>query len=431
MPIDWDFVYILSVLVFIVLVAGYVIIDWKNFKREFIVLLRRTQKGKRTVEKIGSSHPKFWKGVGYLGVAAGFYASVFVFITLIQNLVRVASVGGPSGLSLVLPSPFQTVSTAPGVLAVPFWYWIIAIGLLVVVHEGMHGILSAAHKIKIKSLGWGLFLVIPLAFVEPDEKQLQKRKTMTQMHIFAVGSLANFFVAFLCVLIATFAFSGVFSSSGVSFQSVIKDYPAQSVNMTGVITSISAGQEYTIKSLDDLSSALKQIGPEKEIIVKTITPNASFHPQAVFSERVFDKISSSPIGFLNLNNYFDPSPLIVLTDRGQEKSYTVKTVGNPDIPEAGFIGISGLFEVKEYTQASAPYAPAIGFVHGLIFFLFLINLGVGLANMMPIKPLDGGRMWDVLFKKIHPKRAKDLITGISYLTLLLIIANFVFPLIRF
>ena len=185
--------YILSILVFIILVAVYVVIDRKNFKREFIVLLRRTQKGKKTVEKLGSSFPRFWKGVGYVGVAAGFYASVFVFITLAQNLVRIAAVGGPSGLSLVLPSPFKTVSTAPGVLAVPFWYWIIAIGLLVVVHEGMHGILSAAHKIKIKSLGWGLFLIIPLAFVEPDEKQLQKRKAMTQMHIFAVGSLANFF----------------------------------------------------------------------------------------------------------------------------------------------------------------------------------------------------------------------------------------------
>jgi len=59
--------------------------------------------------------------------------------------------------------------------------------VVVVVHEGcMHN--SAAQRIKIKTSD-GFFRVLPLAFVEPDEKQLGKRPLWQQLRVFAAAPL--------------------------------------------------------------------------------------------------------------------------------------------------------------------------------------------------------------------------------------------------
>ena len=73
-----------------------------------------------------------------------------------------------SGVGLVLP--FK----AKGVFYVPFFYWIISIFVIAVVHEFSHGLIARANNIKVKSSGFAflalLVPIIPAAFVEPDEK---------------------------------------------------------------------------------------------------------------------------------------------------------------------------------------------------------------------------------------------------------------------
>ncbi len=390
--------YIISVLVFVVLLAIYIYKDRKKFERQSIVLLRRTTKGRSFIIKLAERSPRLWKHLGTAGVFIGFAASIFVVYQLIENLIKAASVPGRAGLALLIPSPTATAVTGPGFLAVPFWYWIIAIGLLVVVHEGLHGVMSVAGKVKIKSLGWGLLAVIPLAFVEPDEKALQKKGFLVQQRVFAAGSLANFILAFVSLIIVSFGFLWAYGASGVGFQAQIKDSPAAAVNLTGVIVAIDNSE---IKNTDDLGKVLAEKGPNKEIEIKT---------------------------------------KMISGNRIEEKIYKLKTVQEPNSTSKegtalqppsnkGFIGIGKVSDAKIIKEGLLPYSAPILFFQGLFFFLFIINLGVGMANMLPIKPLDGGRMWEIVFKKVSKKRHKKILNIVGWFTFLLIIANFIIPLI--
>ena len=207
--------------------------------------------------------------IGIIGVAAGFIISGYTFLWLIGNSVNIMTSGAAeASFMFVLPSASPEANMGPGYLAVPFWYWIISIGLLIVVHEGFHGIMAAMEKVRIKSLGWGLLAVIPLAFVEPDEEELQKKSASSQLRVFAAGSFANFLLAGVCLLIGATVFSGMVASTGVAYQGVFADYPAEEVNLTGMIIRI---DDYDIRTTDDLSIALREIGHNKTVTIYTLT----------------------------------------------------------------------------------------------------------------------------------------------------------------
>ena len=128
-------------------------------------------------------------GFGFLGMALVSIEIVVSLYNLIMNPTTSA------GVALVLPIK------AKGVFFVPFIYWIISIFVVVVVHEGAHGILAAANKIRIKSSGLAalsiLVPIVPAAFVEPDEKALRKSPSRSQLGVLAAGPMANIILAIL------------------------------------------------------------------------------------------------------------------------------------------------------------------------------------------------------------------------------------------
>ena len=45
-------------------------------------------------------------------------------------------------------------------------------------------------------------------------------------------------------------------------------------------------------------------------------------------------------------------------------------------------------------------------------------------NLLPVNPLDGGKMWTVVLKRYVPKHAKKIMRALGYFILALLIANF-------
>jgi len=455
---------LLSIVIFVIVLALIVYKDRRKIKRESILLLRRTDRGKEFIIRLANRFPRFWKVIGSIGVVTGFIVSVWAFVWLAQNLVRTFSVKeGVPGLAFLVPSLSTSASVGPGYFAIPFWYWIISIALLVVVHEGLHGVMFARDKLKIKSLGWGLLAVIPLAFVEPDEKQLAKQKPMIQLRAFAAGSFANFMLAGACFLILVTAFSGLFISTGVAYQGVLKDYPAQKVNLTGTIIRI---ENFEINSNLDLQNALEKAGPNKTITVvtldnnteKTFTLETVPEPEPVFvpdfTTNLLIGLDQSLPGTIEfsqqvpkaLGSLFAPQqkrawrviqaeikfweyaeknyPL--LESKAERKIAELQTELQ-SYPRQGFIGIVGVFNAQQIKAEFRAYQGPVEFSQGLLFFMFIINFGVGVFNLLPLKPLDGGRMWELVFKRLSPKRYKDITAGVSYITLLIIVLSFMGP----
>ncbi|MBI5227124.1 site-2 protease family protein [Candidatus Micrarchaeota archaeon] len=101
----------------------------------------------------------------------------------------------------------------PGI-NLPLFEGILALAIVLVVHEGAHAVLARIAKIKILSSGIVLFGVIPVgAFVEPDEKELDKLDQHKHTRVIGAGTTSNlmfssiFFILFfgLAILINNFS----------------------------------------------------------------------------------------------------------------------------------------------------------------------------------------------------------------------------------
>ena len=64
---------------------------------------------------------------------------------------------------------------------------------------------------------------------------------------------------------------------------------------------------------------------------------------------------------------------------------------------------------------------------GLFYWLFLLNLGIGLFNLVPLGPLDGGRMMNIVLQKYFKKeRAAQIFKYVSLIFLAIIVIPLLF-----
>ena len=126
---------------------------------------------------------------------------------VIYAFVVVASLAGAffagSALSTVSPGGTPII---PGI-NLPLVEGIAALAVVLIVHEGMHGIVARMNNFPLKSAGLVFFGFLPFgAFVDINEKKMFKGKKDAQSAVFVAGTTANFFTALALVLLL-FAFS--------------------------------------------------------------------------------------------------------------------------------------------------------------------------------------------------------------------------------
>src|SRR3989344_4208261 len=143
-----------------------------------ILILYRTRWGLKLIEKIAQRYREWVKLLGYIGIGAGYVGLIGISYILIKNLVDLlVKPQAVSGMSLVLPG-----INVPGMGVLPFWYWLIAIFIIAIVHEFSHGIVARAHNVQVKNTG--------LVFLGP-----------------IIGAFANILLAIIAVLLLNFAFA--------------------------------------------------------------------------------------------------------------------------------------------------------------------------------------------------------------------------------
>ena len=230
----------IAAVVFLILLTLFVYLKRKNLDTKQIipyVLYFSMYKTKIGISLMDSAAKKFRKLVqylGYFGIFIGFLGMIFICFFLVKDLIpAITEPEAAAGVGLVLPIK------AKGVFFVPFFYWIISIFVIAVVHEFSHGLVARAHNLKVKSSGFaflGLIVpIIPAAFVEPDEKELRKRSHKEQHSVFAAGPLANVITAFVFLAILSFVMvplvNTIIEPNGVKFADYYKSgnkaYPAE------------------------------------------------------------------------------------------------------------------------------------------------------------------------------------------------------------
>lgn len=252
---------------------------------------------------------------------------------------------------------------------IPIWYGIIALIILLTVHEISHGILSYVHKINLKSTGLLTFGIFPIgAFVEPDEDGLKKCESYKRMQIYVMGSFGNFIVAiigaFLLASISSFAFS---PDNGIIIKGVMNDGPSYGVLKEGMII-YKIDNEYPWKQF-------KNLPPNKTITIET-----------------------------------------------NEGNFTLVTTTHPSIKERGYVGITYSIAINKWLVNFENFILAL---LQCLAWIILLNFMVGITNLMPLIPFDGGKMIEEIIASLNLNKqiVEHIILTIIGITLFLIIIN--------
>ncbi len=377
------------IILFYLLLAIFLLLNRKKLTvyAKFIILYRMKW-GLTWMDKYASRFREWIILLGYVGVGAGFLGLVLISYVLIKNLIDLATQPeAVSGVSLVLPG-----INVPGLGVLPFWYWIIAIFIIAVVHEFSHGIVARAHNIKVQHTGLVFFGPILGAFVEPDEKKLRKENDFKQYSVLAAGSFSNVLLAVVALLLLNFAFTplqdGMVTPTGFTFDSYFgEEYPfAQAGIETGAI--ITGINDMKITNFQEFSDELNNYKPGDKVTIKTT-----------------------------------------------EKSYLIVLGTNPDNARKPLLGIK---EVRNEFDVKDSYTTGIGkigyvmvdWMAGLFRWLFLLSLGIGLFNLLPLPIVDGGRMAQTF---LHKLKGQDIgerrYRQVSAFFLIILLLNLFFPLL--
>lgn len=367
---------ITSIVLFVLLIGGLLLKDRKNITFHYGIIIRRWSKGLEFIDRIVKRYPRFVTRLGNLGVCIGVLVGIIGTILLIILTLKMQQTFG-----LVLPTAGGYQIPGP-VFSVPFWYWLIAIFIIAVTHETMHAVFIRLEKIPVKNYGILMLLLLPIgAFVDPDNNRVKRLSTLKKLRIFAAGSFANFIVAILAIGIfvsSVFAFGAVTETSGVRIDSVTEGSPADKANLEGTIQKIN---DVEIKNSYDFVKSLNNTKVGDEISI--VTEKGDY--KLVLGEH--SKI--------------------------QNRSYVGVTIRNSY--EYNLLGVNGVVPLA--------FLKIFFAVVSFLNWLFLISTGVGVVNLLPLKPLDGGLFFGEIFTKLFKDKGNLMINVTSIILVGILLFN--------
>ena len=352
----------------------------------FPLLMWKTQRLRGFIDRLANRAPRFWKWYMNIGIVISTGFMILMAIALVYSLKTLLDT--PT-VSLIVPG----VEVPGSPIFIPLLSGLIALATVLIVHEFSHGILSRVEKINIKSIGLLLFAIIPGAFVEPDEEELNELSRPAKMRIYVAGSMANLTLAAIALIIMTvissFIVPVVFEDEGVVVNRLTEDANAKNYMSEGMI----------IKSINNL----------------TVTDIDSFQKAA---------------------NTLKPNDTVnIHTDQG-DYSFQLKT--NPMNKSIGFMGIqvnannviADDFDNQFYTPLLWLLMPLTDLLFWIYFLIYFLNFAVGTFNLLPMKPLDGGHLFENLLSYIMPEVAyKPIVTFMSFFMGIIIVVSLVVGLV--
>ncbi len=342
-------------------------LTYKNYKVQSALskMLTRTKRGIRVFADVS--------------VVAGFLMMGFAFWFLLANISNY----------FVEPTEFAELTVLiPGVTLTSAWailYFLLSIPIVLVVHEGAHGIVATLEKIKIKNGGFAIFIALFAGFVEPDEEDFDKAKKISRLRVIGAGATSNVIFAFalgailltnpMFAMILPEPFLGLFyeSPEGVLVLSVIEGGGAEQAGIK-----------------------------ENDIISK-------INDVRIVSPIDFQKINLIPGEVFNVT---------VLRD-GQEIVFPVTIMPAPEDPERGLVGIM--------RDNNLSFKPIYNFIEWnnpqfsmFLLWLWMISFFIGIINMLPLPILDGGKfIHTIIDKKFSEKSVNGIMLAIYAFTFII------------
>lgn len=348
----------------------------------FPLLMWKTQRLRGFIDRLANRAPRFWRWYMNAGIVISAGFMILMAGALVYSLKTLMD--APT-VSLVVPG----VEVPGSPIFIPLLSGLIALATVLVVHEFSHGILARVEKIGLKSMGLLLFAILPGAFVEPDDEELNELSRPAKMRIYVAGSMANLTLAAIALVfmlvISSFVMPAVFEEDGVQISRLTEGGNAINYLSEGML----------VKRINNVT--VNDSASYQEAI-KTLRPNETVNIQ---------------------------------TDQGKY-SFQLKT--NPMNKSLGFMGI----QVQSHKIIAEPYdnqfySPLLWILmplSDLLFWIYFLNFAIGTFNLLPMKPLDGGYLFENLLSYIMPEGAyKPIVTFMSFFMGIIIVVSLVVGLV--
>ncbi len=454
---------IVLLVLFAIFISVFLYTKKKNLKKEGVLFLYKTKWGIKLIDYVGNKYQKSLKFLSYISIGTGYclmagilyliFQTVYVYLTTpISQVIR-----APPLMPLIpyFPKLFGLESFFP-----PFYftYFILALIIVATIHEFSHGIFARRYGVKIKSTGFAFLKYFPAvtgAFVEQDEKQMNRKTKFEQMSILSAGVFANILVTILFFLILILVFSTSFTSSGVIFA----DYAYSVVGVAG-ISSVN-GFEINSPNFEDVlermeEKKLNQITADGKTYVATkdflemqkenqgfvglYNDAPAINAGLVGAIMEINRVSIKNKEMLSeeLLKYSVGEKVLIKTTTGEEiLEFELVLEKHPDI-DSTWLGI-GFMDRTNNKKISAKIYNAISsfkdpdvyykpkcdfsvFIYDLVWWILIINLLVAFFNMLPLGFLDGGRFFYLTFLGItgSKKTSEKMFSVMTYFLLFLL-----------
>jgi len=331
-------------------------LTYKNSQVQSVLskMLTRTRRGIRVFADVS--------------VIAGFLMMGFAFWFLISNISNFF-VKPTEFAELTVLIPGVTLTSASAIL-----YFLLSIPIVLVVHEGAHGIVASLEKIRIKTGGFAIFIALFAGFVEPDEKEFDNAKKISRLRVIGAGATANVIFAFAlgAILLTNPLFAMILPDPLLEW---FYDEP-DGVLILSIIEG--SGAEKAGLQKDDVITGIEG--------VPIITPLD------------FQKVDLKP----------GETVTVTVNRDGQQLEFPVEIMPSPDDPDKGLVGIM---------RDNAFYKPVYNFIEWdpqvsmFLLWLWMISFFIGIINMLPLPILDGGKF---IYTIIEKKASEAKINAIMF-----------------
>lgn len=307
-----------------------------------------------------------------ISVVAGFLMMGFAFWFLLNNVSNYFEEPTKfSELTILIPGVTLTSSAS-------ITYFLLSIPIVLVIHEGAHGIVATLEKIKIKTGGFAIFIALFAGFVEPDEEEFNKAKKISKLRVIGAGATSNVIFSFAlgAILLTNPLFAIVLPEPILGWMYEEPD----GVLVLSIIEG--SGAEKAGLQPNDIITAINGID--------------------VRTPLDFQKADIVPGQTVNVS----------ILRSGQQLELPIVIMPSEDDPERGLIGI-----IRDNSFA---YKPVYNFIEWnnpslsmFLLWLWMISFFIGIINMLPLPILDGGKfIHSIIDKKISERTVNGLMWGI-------------------
>jgi len=366
---DNAIIYVLIAWVVILIAAKSLKLEKHGFELKAYSLTYKNTQVQSVLSKILTRTRRGIRVFADVSVVAGFLMMGFAFWFLLNNLSNFF-VEPTEFAELTVLIPGVTLTSASAIA-----YFLLSIPIVLVIHEGAHGIVASLEKIKIKTGGFAVFIALFAGFVEPDEEEFDKAKKISKLRVIGAGATSNVIFAFAlgALLLTNPIFALILPEPLVEW---FYDAP-DGVLVISIIPD--SGAEKAGLQSGDLITAING--------VVIITPLD------------FQKIDLKP----------GETVTVTVQRNGQQLQLPVEIMPSPDDPNRGLVGIM--------RDNALSYKPVYNFIEWdpqvsmFLLWLWMISFFIGIINMLPLPILDGGKF---IYTIIENKASEQKINGIMW-----------------